>query len=285
MVDIKRSNDKLLTEIYSFQYVHNNLFYYINPSEVIKLKQVTTEPEFARRLVKLFKLLPENLTFKEKLKSLKYNFDFFKSNNIADILNKDNLFSKINFAPFETTHIEAPFQQDILNKAGSRISTVNFYFCYEKNGTLGLRINNLQGFKGKNSELNNFNWRLVIVNRLKEFAESRNIQVIGEFPKYFSKLTLEKDYHRQIENYLLTYLKAGMKPENIDLRFINHNEFRNQYKTSLELIKSKSHQQIKKIIRIIESQRYKDLLPKKEMIPKNQLEIKFPKLNIKPKIK
>lgn len=226
--------------------------------------------------------MPENLSFKEKLKSLKYNFDFFKKNNINEILNKDKLFSNINSNP-KSTHIEAPFQQEIINKEGKKILTFNFYFCYEKNGFLGLRINNLQGSKGRHSELNNFNWRLVIVNRLKEFAESRNMKVIGEFPKYFSELILEKEYQRQIESYLLTFLKAGIKPENIDVRSINQNAFRREYKRSIDLIRSKSSIDLKKIIRAFESQRYKDSVLKNKLAPKNQLEIKF---NIpKPKIK
>jgi len=286
----KLTSRDIVESVYSFNYLYNNKFHITNKEDILQLCNISTNQQDAERLVKLFLVLPDSLSFEERLSSLKLNYNFFKNTNISEILNKDKIFQNISPSLYKS-HVESIYQYNVIGKDGTHFASFDFYFNINKHSKLELIINNLQGenikrLKEVPKELKNVNWRLMITKNIVDLGKKMGATVIGNFPKHYSQDGVnDKEYLRQLETYLLTYLKADIKPENISLRNIENAEYKFEFKKTLNLLKSKPEQEIRKITRAFESQRYRDQVPKEQAKKSNQLEIKFPKRIIKNKIK
>jgi len=275
---------KMLDDMYSFTYLYNNKFYQTTPEQRKKLIKITTNSEMVGRVIRSFNLSPEHLSFQERLKAIKFGLDFFTNVDINDAINKDNKFYKIVPVSVASSHSECPFQYNIIDKEKNELASIGIYFTCNKDKSFSLRINNLQGKKYKIKELASLgNWRLEIVKKLKEFTSKNKIKIIGEFPKHFNTISIAmNDYAIQVENYFITYLKAGITPEYISLRFVENPKIKEKLNNYLKLIKNKD-QKVNRLIRRIESEKYRE---KKPILEKEySLEIKFPKKRLPSRIK
>lgn len=124
-------------------------------------------------------------------------------------------------------HIESVFQHEIIDKTGARIATFDFYSLPQTQNQSGpIIINLIQGVRGCENELMDFsqkvgtNWRVFLVQMLKEKCDTEGLTLIGRLPGRFEFVgrlsTTDAEYRRQLRQYIQAYLKGGIKLENID---------------------------------------------------------------------
>ena len=131
----KLTSEDILNSVYSFNYMQNNNFMLTTKTEIEELKKVTNDVSKAKNIVKLFNLMPEEMNFSQRLKSIKYTLHFFKTYDVSQIINKDHIFGKI-YPSIFMAHVESPYQYNIDNKEGVNFASFNFYFTYDKKGNI-----------------------------------------------------------------------------------------------------------------------------------------------------
>ena len=195
-----------------------------------------------------YSILPESLPFDLKVKTVRYNLNFFNNVDLYKMfnINKKTGF-KIEFA--KSMHIETPNMIAISNKKGETISTFNFYFKFNENNKKPVVVlNNLQsGFlkihRSENrkekleylrKELNRLNktlgenWRVYFTKKVNQLAKNKRLSFNPELPARFGLFgpqSSEKEYWRQLRQYLQTYIKAGVPLKNIDVSRV-HEDFK-----------------------------------------------------------
>ncbi len=213
------------------------------PKIIEELKLMSKTPSDFYLAVKLYNYLPNNMYYTEKLESVKANLRLRKQLKLPQI-HKDYIvrFTKpvFNNEGLATNiHVEAGMQIEIIKKETypTRIITFNAFFTNEKKQRI-LRINNLQGTRNSITELNELthkigeNWRIRIVKDLNQICVAKEIRLIGELPKFYVSGKKDTEYLRILRQYIQTYLKAGLKPENIDITKIKEHKV----KTKIEKI-------------------------------------------------
>jgi hypothetical protein len=180
----------------------------------------------------VFEILPSELTFEDKLKSISENLNFKKSNSL-----QFSLFLKREYQVTmskDKREDESPMQYEIKNYKKERIAVFNFFLVSNK-GELSVRTNNLKGISGKKYllELNKLNkkigvdWRVLVLRVIKHYFEQRNIKVIHEMPRRFASTPPE--YLRYSKYYFNSAINAEIPLENIDFRYIPDKNLKNLF--------------------------------------------------------
>ena len=184
---------------------------------------------FARNV---FAIMPFELSFEDKIRSIKENLIFKKKNSLqfSQFQQKGHsvLMSK------DRRDDESPMQYEIKNPKGERIAVFNFFLVSEKDN-LSVRINNHRGLSGKKYliQLNNLNkkigedWRALLLKTIKNYFEKRNIKTIAEMPRRFTSTSAE--YLRYSKYYFNTAVNAGISLENIDFRYVPDKNLKNLF--------------------------------------------------------
>ena len=271
-ISFQSSFERQLDIIFSLNYHYNGKTKKTTPEEIKKLVSLTTKYtnniDWAKRFAKLFASLPDNRSFEERLSSIRYNADFFINTDINKLINKEKYFQSISLGDINDCHPESAFEYKIWKDKDISVATFNFYFDVDKEKNVFLRINNIQGYRGSWEVLSTINWRLLIVNKLHEYSKINHINLIGELPVYYGgkEPNLRKEYHeryiRQVKYYIITYLKAGVPIENINLNSIRDKGYIKRLKSILNKIdqvyKRSNGLERKNIIRAIEKTLYYD---------------------------
>jgi len=203
-----------------------------NPSkeeEKILQQRFTKNYSFARNI---FAIIPSELVFEDKLKSISENISFKQSNSL-----QFSQFQRKGYSIVMSTdrrEDESPMQYEIKNPKGERIAVFNFFIVSEK-GKLSVRINNHKGISGKSYlvQLNNLNkklgedWRVLVLKTIKNHFEKKNIKVIPEMPRKFT--STPQEYLRYSKHYFDTAINAGISPENIDFRYVPDKNLKNLF--------------------------------------------------------
>jgi hypothetical protein len=138
----------------------------------------------------------------------------------------------------ETLHPETPFQFEIKNSETERMATIGFYFL-PSSSQIELHINNIQGVRKKGEELKKLtellgeNWRIYIIKEIRKHFPEIHFKLIGDLPECPIGFNKESKYLRELRQYLQTFLKGGILPENISWRNVNP-EFREKIKSLIQ---------------------------------------------------
>ena len=193
---------------------------------------------FAKRI---FAILPSELSFEDKLKSISLNLNFKKHSNIQFSIITKKAYSVV--PSKDKMDADSPMQYEIRNKKGERIAVFNFFLVSDKNRSF-VRTNNIKGLQGKKYllELNFLNknlrtdWRIIIAKTIKNYFERKNIVSIFEIPRMFT--SSEDKYIRYLGHYFNTAVNAGYDFKNIDFRYLQDNNLKNLFNIKSEIITS-----------------------------------------------
>lgn|GEM_PF-3123590 len=184
---------------------------------------------FARNV---FAILPSELSFEDKLKSITENLSFRKSNSLQFSQFQQKGYA-VEMSKYKKDE-ESPMQYEIQNKKGERIAVFNFFLVSDK-GKLSVRVNNHKGLSGKNYllQLNMLNkkidvdWRILLLKTIKHYFDKRNIPTIAEMPRRFT--STPEEYLRYSKYYFNTAINAGIPVQNIDFRYVLDNNLKNLF--------------------------------------------------------
>jgi hypothetical protein len=229
----------------------SQLFY--SKNKLLSIEQFFQEIRSDKSIVKynlgdvenhlLYSLIHEmypDFTKKEVINSFLFNLNLYKNNKLPEIklkLGSDFFIHKLN----ENIHSESVIEYHIRSKE-ELLATFSIYFVLRDKKPV-LIVNNIQGFVNRsqfnekllknsrykldllNKELKE-NWRVFILRSLKKFAGSKKYHLRLELPNLFTNdfsysTISEKEYKRQLRQYIQTALKAGLSIDQISLRKIN----------------------------------------------------------------
>lgn len=187
--------------------------------EIAEIKFFLRTPEKVRFGLQNLWLLPQSLTFRDKLESLSYTFDFRTVE-----LKKP---AKTDFGDFcikiseRNLHIDSPIQFEVLI-GNERIATFGFYLVVSPQKRITFVISNIQGVRKQKENLKKLsefvkrNWRVFFCNFLIHLAKSRGFFCAGQIPESYGWNILKKIYELRIRQYIQTFLQAGLRPDQID---------------------------------------------------------------------
>jgi len=206
---------------------------------ITKLKEIGKTTSDFYLATKLYQYLPDNMHSGDKLEAVKFNLRLRKQLRLPQIhedyaiefakprFNQDGIAINI--------PVESGMQIDLIRLGGTRkIAAFNAFFITEGRKKI-LRINNIQGERNSANYLKELtnelkeNWRVWVVKNLNRICVSKKIRLIGELPKLFNSGKPDSEYIRIIRQYIQTYLKAGLKPQNIDVRNIREYKIRKKF--------------------------------------------------------
>ncbi|MFA6269176.1 MAG: hypothetical protein WCW13_03175 [archaeon] len=162
------------------------------------------------------KQYPKDLPLEDKLKGAVMTnqlYEHFAKNP------KKRKLGKFFYALSGLRHPECPIQFTIWSPdKQERLATVGFYVQAEGDN-IKLVINNIQGIKNKQNQLELLstqlgeNWRVAIAKKIKRIAGIKKVQVAGALPAIQGFLvpgSSPEGYRRQLRQYRQTFRKAGI---------------------------------------------------------------------------